>query len=1094
MRKVNIHKIRQIGYHIIGFGLAIILPLSAAINAPDLRFKHLTIQEGLSNNRIYSIVQDQDSFIWIGTEDGLNRFDGYDLVQYRQILNDSTSLPGDVIMQLFIDRDHNLWVATYQGVARYNREMDSFIRYPYYSSDNLPQTIYSRVIHENRAGDLLFGTSNGVYKLNQLKTSLESYTLDLLNTNWNATNVRALFEDSDSVLWIGSSTDGLISVNKDKNKVIRYHTNSLDENHAPSSYIFSIFEDSWGKLWIGAQNGLFQLDRLSGRFRKYQYNPADQTSYGNIGPYCIFEDKHQNLWFGSDGGGLSLYLREQDGFLHYMHSIYNPESINNNYVRSMFLDQQDILWVGTMQNGVNFAELNRLKPFNTMRLEPGNPNSLNYNVISSIYECPHGLLYIGTDGGGLNLYDKNNNQFTHFLHDAQNKQSIGSNSVLTIFEDSEQNVWMGGYDGGLSLFSEANETFITYKHNNSNPKSISNNDVRCIIEDSKLNLWIATNGGGLNLFDRLSLEFNQLRVNANDPGNSLCSDWVLTLMEDIQQNLWIGTYGGLSHYNLETQQFTNFYQDDDDSTSLSDNWIYCLLEDQRGNIWIGTSNGLSRYNATINNFRSFYKENGLPSNTINGMLEDDNGNLWLSTNKGICRFNTYTFETRNYDRVDGLQGDQFMHGAHFRSTSGEMHFGGMYGLTHFQPQNISENPFVPSIHFTGFQVFYKSVTGQESETPILNHINSVNEITLSHKHTAIMLNYVAINFISSEMNQYAYQLEGFDTDWHYVGTRREVTYTNLDPGKYVFKVKGSNNDGIWNEEGSSIYIIITSPFWQTWLFRIVLIICIIGATLIIFKLRIRTIENNRRKLAREVEERTTELIRSNDELAQFTYVAFHDLQEPIRIISSYSTLLERTLGNKLDDNSKEFLEFMRSSALHMQKLIEGLLQFTQVTTKAKPIIQTESSRIIQKALSRLDPVIEEIGAEITRDPLPTIQADPAQIETVFVNLILNGLKYIKPDQSPKIHISVAVNYKEWIFSVKDNGIGIEQEFKEKIFGIFKRLHTRDEYTGIGIGLPVSKKIVERHGGCMWIESELGKGSTFYFTIPIEPVNGNNFTV
>lgn len=1065
---------------------AILSPLFTnirAAEAPDLRFRNYTIHEGLSNNSVYSIAQDEDGFIWFGTDDGLNRFDGCEFVQYHKIMNDSTSLPGDVIFQLLIDRNGMMWIATNQGMARYNRKTDAFVRYKYNSSHSLFQTVYARVIHEDRTGNLLVGTSHGIFRIDEVQICLQPYTFNNANINTGFSNVRAIFEDSHSVLWIGSSTDGLFAVNQVNGEVIHYNLALNDETSDLSSGVISIYEDVRKTLWIGTKGGLFRFERNRGRFQRVRLNPSAWTSYTRISFYCLFEDQYDNLWLGTEGSGLLLYQNEKDEFIQYVYSPFDQNCINNNYIHSIFLDRQNILWAGTMQNGINFAQLHDLKPFRTMRYMPGNPNSLNSNVISAIYEDSNGHLYVGTDGGGLNIYDKNKDQFKYYMHDPLNNHSIGSNAVLAICEDSDHDIWIGGYNCGLSLYNEADGSFQNYKHDLRNPQSISNNDVRCIHEDIRHQLWIATNGGGLNLFDKQSRRFSHFRSDANDPSNTLCSDWTLTLMEDVQRNLWIGTYSGLSRLDLKTLQFTNFYHDENDSASLCNNWIYCLLEDQKKNIWIGTSNGLSLYNRTTHRFTSFYHQDGLPSNTINGILEDQEGNLWLSTNNGICRFNTATYQIKNYDEADGLQGKQFMHGAQFKNTDGELFFGGMYGLTHFKPEAISENDFVPPVRLTGFQLFYEPVSIRSSGSPLPEHISRMDEITLNHNQSVITFNYAALNFISPEKNQYAYYLEGFDRDWHYVGTRREATYTNLNPGKYIFRVKGSNNDGLWNDQDTSIRFTITPPFWKTWLFKIALIFFIGGITLTIFKLWISVIDAQRKKLEKEVAERTAELKRSHEDLAQFTYVAFHDLQEPIRTISSYSSLLERELSSKLNDNSREFLYFMKDGALRMQQLIEGLLQFIQVTTAAKPFSAIDCSQVVRDALSRLEGIISDTRAKITVDPLPTIQGDASQIETVFLNLLLNGLKYTKPDHRPVLHVSVIKSEQEWIFSIKDNGIGIDPEYQERIFGIFKRLHTREEYDGIGIGLPISKKIIERHKGRLWVESKPNYGSTFYFSIP-----------
>jgi signal transduction histidine kinase/streptogramin lyase len=842
---------------------------------------------------------------------------------------------------------------------------------------------------------------------------------------------------------------------------------------------------------VGTDNGLCQFNKETGKFKRYANDPDDPSSLSGNHIRAIFQDSRGKLWIGAAPGGLNVLNPESNRFARFQYDPLKSASLSSDMVFHVGEDRQGNIWVGTLEGGVNYSTHYNSKRFLVYRSDPFNSNSLNVNSIHAIELDGNGNLWVGTDGGGLYGFHRTTGQVINYQNKPGVAGSIGSNSVMCLLEDSRGDFWAGEYNGGLSKLNKANGSFINYRYQENNPTGISNSDVRCLFEDSRKNFWIATNGGGINLFDRDGRTFTHFKHDSANE-NSISSDWCLTIHEDRKGMLWFGTYWGLNRYDPRTRVFTRFFNDRKDKTTISNNWIYCFLEDSKGNFWVGTYYGLNLYHPLTGTFTSYTQEDGLPNDVINGILEDGKGYLWVSTDKGLVQFDPQTKSCVIYDSQDGLAGDQFNHGACKKSPSGRLFFGGVDGLTGFAPDEILLNTHVPPVAFTGLIVNNKQTSLHRFHAPLRGNLDEMKEITLTPDESMVTFQFSALNFVNPEKNQYAFMMEGFDKQWNVVGSKREATYTNLDPGDYVFHVKASNNDGVWNETGTSIRVFVLPPWWKTWWFRIGLI-GVLGLTVfMVVELRLGSVKRHRRRLAVEVEQRTRELneanrllSKSNAELEQFAYVASHDLQEPLRMVNSYMGLLSRRYQDQLDQDAKEFIGFAMDGSKRMQQLISDLLAYSRVSTQGKPFESTDCEEAFKCVAQNLQIAIEESGATVTHDALPTVMADRIQLERLLQNLVGNAIKYCDKGIVPAVHVSAEQIDGEWTFSIRDNGIGIDPKHFDRIFGIFQRLHTRDQYSGTGIGLAVCKKIVERHKGRIWVESEEGKGSTFFFTLPVD---------
>ncbi|MGD0592022.1 MAG: two-component regulator propeller domain-containing protein [Bacteroidota bacterium] len=603
-----------------------------------------------------------------------------------------------------------------------------------------------------------------------------------------------------------------------------------------------------------------RFDPKKNQFVHYQINPNDPSSLSNNVVRSIYEDHYGNLWIGTDGGGLDKLIAgstvgDNDRFIHYQNNPQDLTSLSGNSVLSIFEDQLGILWIGTNFNGISKYNPEK-RHFVLFRNRPNDVNSLSKNTVHAICEDSQGMIWIGTGGGGLDRLDPQKNRFTHYVYDPQNPHSVSNNTIRSVYEDRHNRLWIGT-DNGLNYFDRQKGKFVCYRFDPNNPHSISNNTIWSICEDRAGNLWVGTFGGGLNRFDYAKGEFTRYLHDRNDP-KSISDDFIWTMYRDSSGIFWIGTLvGGLDRFDPKNGIFYHYRSDSRDSNSIRDNKVICLYEDHTGAIWVGTSNGLDKFDRNAGVFHRYRINDGLPAN-IQGILEDDHGNLWISTNHGLSKFNPSTGIYKNYSENYGLQGDEFSVNACFRSRTGEMIVGGVNGFNIFYPDSIIDDPSLPRVVVTDFQIFNKPVAigeNTEGRTILAKSISECDEIQLSYKDNVFSFEFAGLHYASPKGNLYAYMMEGFEKEWNYTNAnRRFVTYTNLPGGTYTFRVKASNNQGVWNNEGTSIRIIITPPFWKTIWFYGLVIVAVGGSGFGVYRLRVRQLLKRKEELTQSVDE------------------------------------------------------------------------------------------------------------------------------------------------------------------------------------------------------------------------------------------------
>ncbi len=820
--------------------------------AQDVQFERLSFKDGLSQSSVMCILQDGRGFMWFCTEDGLDRYDGYDFKIYRHDPANPSSISSNYISALYEDHEGNLWVGTNGGgLNEFNWKTETFKRYrpnPDDSSSLSNDRVLS--IYEDHDNTLWVGTAGGLNRLNRATGGFIRYVPRHDDpTSLSHSSVRAIYEDHTGALWIGT-LGGLERFDRENNSFIHYQPDPANPDSLHGTYIVGIVEDLSGNLWVATDGGLNKLNHETGKWISYQNVPDSQPSPHESYLRSLYVDHFGILWIGTYGGGLEKFDPATEKFVYYQNNPDNSTTLSNNYVWSIYEDRSGVLWVGTF-DGISKYDRGR-EGFVLFANEPSDRNSLSDNRVLSACEDSHGYLWIGTFNGGLNRLDRSTGQWVHYVSSPGIAGTLSSNTIRSVYEDHNGVLWIGT-EKGLDRYDRRNDTFTHFRPQSGSTDPLSETVVFPIFEDRSGNLWIGTLGSGLNRIDPRREKLSHFEVGQGE-GAGLSNNSVLTITQDHEGAIWIGTWGGgLNRYNPETDQFTYYRNNPNDPNSLSQNNVYAIHEDKFGILWIGTwGGGLNRFDPATGAFKHYRTENGLPNDVVYGILEDRQGYLWMSTNYGLSRFDPVRETFKNYDAGDGLQSNGFSAGADFKSASGEMFFGGVNGLNAFYPEKVTDNPYVPSVALT-------LLTQAGEPLHVRGAVEGVEDVTLTWPGNYFEFEYAALSYIRSDKNQYAYMLEGFDKDWNYIGNRRFGRYTNLPGGTYTLHLKAANNDGVWNEQGVAIRVRVIPPFWQTWWFRIGIGIIVVVGMLGGYSLRLKSIEARNRELSDQVAQRTYEI-------------------------------------------------------------------------------------------------------------------------------------------------------------------------------------------------------------------------------------------
>tara|TARA_R110002020_G_scaffold305608_3_gene521448 strand:+ start:3133 stop:6624 length:3492 start_codon:yes stop_codon:yes gene_type:complete len=1056
---------------------------------PDLKFQR--IYEGLVNNRISTIAQDHLGFIWVGTSSGLHKYDGLNFRIYSTP-TDSTGFSSNYIGAIFEDSKKRLWVGTGDGVARYNRQSDDFtkILIPFDATSDTGEGDLVNTILEDEDGVIwISSVSSGLFFFDPDKQVFESYKVKGLGP------INAIVADIGDIMWIATIRNGLAKLNTSNGELEYFRHASDNPASISSDHLKSIAIDLDGNLWVASlNNGLNRLVVDQGKisFQRYLHEPGNPHSLFNNSIYNLYVDPKGNLWTCNENGGLHLYNKEADGFYRYLHDSKIPTSLSHNSIWNIFQDNQDRYWVGTAQSGINLADPYASK-FEHYYNNSLNSESLNNNIIRDFLENEEGDIWIATDGGGLNYFDRSGDVFKHFENDPNDPTSLASNAVISLNKNEDGQLWVGTWGGGINILLDEEKgiftSFTSWIQNTTYPIQ----HVFDVHFDENY-IWIAAFNEGLYRYDSNSGELVLFKHDENNP-NSISSNQPLRIFEDSKSNIWIGSQAGLSVIESSDKKagiFKSYQPAGINSQSIPSNSIRQIYEDSNHIIWIATERGLARYIPESDNFISFDKNDGLPVNEICSIVEDDKGYLWIGTIKGIVKFDPVDVDFTTFDKFDGLQGDEFSRYSVLKTQKGELLFGGMNGFNLFDPEQLNTNPYAPPVYITDFRLFNQSVDFREADSPLQKDITVTDSVVLSYKQNVFTFEFKALNYTHPEENQFAYILEGFEEDWNYVGSQRNATYTNLSPGTYLFRVKASNNDGVWNETGTSLVLIVTPPFWKTAWFIALSTLLVIGLLILAYNWRVRAIKAQNLQLENTVKERTTMLNHANLELKnhinekdKLLSIIAHDLRNPFSSIIGYMELLEEEYEDTGNTEHLENIQYLLNVSRNTHNLLENLLNWAVKETKLFEIkaeviqvcelIETASAMVASQADYKKIKLDKSCSENIF------VLADQNMILTVMRNLISNAIKF--SNHNAKIEILVLEKLGEVIISVRDHGTGMDEAMLK---GIFSKSNHQKRGTlgevGTGLGLVLCQEIIEKHEGEIWVASRLGEGSTFSFSL------------
>jgi ligand-binding sensor domain-containing protein/signal transduction histidine kinase len=851
-----------------------------------LKFDQLSVEQGLSQSSVHAILQDHLGFMWFGTLDGLNRYDGYDIRVYKHDPEDPSSLSDNMIQALYEDRGGVLWIGTSAGgLNRFHRGSQTFARYRHDPNDESSLSNNSVIsILEDSDGEMWAGTSGG--GLNKLDRDTGQFTRyqndpnDSLSLSNNT--VWSIYEDNSGNLWVATNGGGLNLYDKQSGRFTSFLNDPRNPRSLANDYVVSVTEDEDGSLWIGTRGGvLHRYNPENGIFYRFLSGSIDPDSLIDHAVTDIIPDQTGKLWVATNGGGLKMFDPQSGQFTHYLNDISDPSSLSSNNIRAMYEDNAGVLWLGTDGGGVNKFAPSSMR-FLHIQNDPSDPHSLSSNDVLAIYEDNIGDLWVGTLGGGLNRFEQESGRLTRYTHEPKKPNSLSSNTVFSIIQDKNGDMWIGT-SSGLDRMDRQTDQFNRYQNEPDVANSLSHNVVLSISEDPEGVLWIGTSGG-LNRFDPVLEHFSRFQ---NDPqdSRSISRGSVRAIHDDSAGSLWIATDNGLDRYDRKTGVFTHIRHVPGDPSSLSDNRVLAIHQDENGILWIGTyGGGLNRLDVSSGSIATYREKDGLPNDAILEILEDDDGFLWLSTIGGLSSFDPRSELFRNYDARDGLQSNEFNANAGFKDRDGKMYFGGINGFNAFYPGSIADNPYKPSIVLTSLTQGGESLDVQQT-------VDGQNEVLFRWPNDFFEFELSALSYSQPDKNQYAYRLVGYDEDWNNLGTRRSAHYANLPSGDYVLQLIGSNNDGVWNEEGISLKISVVPPFWQTSWFRVLMVVTVVGGTVGWYRLRVRGIEIRNRELEDQVEERTRDLELRTLELERRKNVA-EGLREILVILNSNRSLEE----------------------------------------------------------------------------------------------------------------------------------------------------------------------------------------------------------
>jgi ligand-binding sensor domain-containing protein/signal transduction histidine kinase/DNA-binding response OmpR family regulator len=1048
------------------------------------------VKDGLSQGVVNSVIQDEQSIMWLATEDGLNRFDGYSFKIFRYNPDDQTSIPDNFIQHLFKDTKGKLWVSSRKGLLEFNPYQEVFTLHRYRDGNN--PMVGNDVSHITEGGHenlWIAWYGSGFASFNKENNSLTPYTPKNL-PGLTGEKIVTLHEDQFGLLWVGSQDGGIDVFHVNNGKITRRAEGLSEMAERLPSNVHCLVEDKSGNMWIGTSSGLILYKRQENRFFTFENR---EYAIAGLNIFSLLSDSDDNLWIGTQGAGLfQLDLRQFNtrplsDFIFLRIKNLNDVDISKRTIQSIYEDKDKNLWIGTFGDGVYFISSAK-QNFTKIQKPVYNNIALSYIPYYGMCYDDQGALWLGTDGSGIFKSDIHGNTLRHYTSEST-QGSLKDNAILSALHDHKGNLWFGSYAQGIFKYVKAADNFVNYRHNDVPTVNRGAYDVRVLFEDSKRNIWVGTNMGGLCLLDEMGKKYSNP---PNFQGSFLTGD-IRAIAEDKKGNLWIGFYGdGVYSYSPTSKTIQRHFSGPEEP-SLKSDIVFAIKVDRLGTIWMGTGGGgLCMYNPARKVFKRFTERDGLSNNTIYAILLDNNDNVWVTTNSGISKYDQNKKRFDNYDVSDGLQEGQFNPGsAMYNETGGFMCMGGSHGLNIVYPDQLTSALPKSEILLSGFSLFNRPVKVNDSayETPILKeNISRTKEITLAHDQNVFTFDFVGLNYSFPEKNRYAYKLDGLDTEWNYVGTERTATYRYLPPGDYTFKVKVSNVEDHWESEYASVKINITPPFWKTPYAYALYVLGLASLIWLGILLRKKQVSLRRRlKIEKSQRKHERELVRQK--LSFFTEVS-HEFKTPLTLmIGPLEEMLSTETG--VTPTGKK-LKMVYRNAHKLLNLINKLLDYRKLES-GNVILKIREDNIVDftqeiyltfKELANHKNIKLNFHAE---EPSIMLWFDNEKLEMVLNNIISNSFKYIGKGNEISITVCKQISDRfpqgRAVIKIRDNGIGIPKKHLGNVFDWFHKGESSGTMS-TGIGLALAKRLVHLHKGEIFVESTEGTATTFSIKIPL----------
>lgn len=1063
------------------------------------KFMHADVNQGLSHNEVSSFLKDKKGFLWIGTASGLNRYDGYSFKVFQQDARDTTSLAANSVQRLFELPNGRMGVLSFDNLTIYDPLKENFQRNTnlFYKTYNIPSGPLRDIV-KDATGNFWFLHLNAgmVYYdvTTRLGTPLRHNKADPASIA--SDSVTSLVQGSEGNYWLIHAKGVLEKITKVKGVWRVVDRVALQKNEGTFNY--QMVNDADGDIWIFVKDdavGVLYFNTRTKAIRSFYADGGKGLLNTNLVRDIIVDNKGL-IWIGTDHGGINIIRKKDFSVQYVLHRDEDEKSLGQNSVNALYKDDEGVIWVGTYKKGVSYYHENIIR-FPLYTHSTFDPEGLPYGDVNRFVEDDQGNLWIGTNGGGLIYFNQRNGKFTRFRNIPGDPNSLSSDVIVSLCIDHEKKLWIGTYYGGLNCFD--GKKFIRYNHNPVDPSSLSVSSIWEIFEDSHNRLWIGTLNGGLDLFDPRSKTFSHFK---SSDLNSIRSDYIAAITEDHEGNIWLGTAVGIDVLSRDRGRFIHYESESNNPNSLSNNSVLDIKEDSKGRIWVGTLGGLNLFDKKTKTFRTFSKDDGLPHNTVLTVLEDSRGDLWTSTPNGLSQVvldhdttGKMTPVFKNYGEAEGLQGKQFNENAAYKTRKGELIFGGANGFNIFKPEQLGVNKNTPSVVFTDFQLFNKSLKADEpvdGQVLLSEAISEATEIILPPNKNVFSIEFAALNFFHPENNSYKYMLEGFDTEWLPADSKsRRVTFTNLDPGNYTFRVRAANNDGLWNEKGASIKITVLPQFWKTRTAMVLYFMLTIAALLITRKLI-----QQREQMKFAIQQERQEAMRMHEldmmKIKFFTNVS-HEFRTPITLIlTPLETMLKQA---KYPEQQNQF-QLIQRNAKRLLNQVNQLLDFRKMEVQELRFHPSEGDIIsfIRETVYSFSDLSEkkdirlEFNSSISS--LETI-FDQDKLEKILFNLLSNAFKFTPEHGAVTVDVDQqGTNDKKRLrIRVKDTGIGISADKQERIFERFfqNELPRSMVNQGSGIGLSITREFVKIHGGSIAVESDVGSGSCFSVVLPLQEV-------